>query len=76
MSSSYALKVKNNMFFTNGTGTAYPLYAGSLDYVKSSYGTILDYNNYYSNQNVVAYIVAPVTNIKALQLITGKYANP
>ena len=74
MSAEYALNIKNNVFVTTSTGTAYPLYASSANYVKQSYGTTLDYNNYYSTGEYLAYISGTKSSLLDIQLASEQDA--
>ncbi|MDD3691686.1 MAG: T9SS type A sorting domain-containing protein, partial [Bacteroidales bacterium] len=72
MSSSYQMIIKNNIFATYSSGTAYALRASGVNYVLQSYGTYLDYNNYYSSGSDLAYIGAALSSLSDLQTATGQ----
>ena len=71
-SSSYKPEIKNNIFMTNASTTAYPIYYNG-NYSSSYYTT--DYNNYYSSGNYVGYAGSALTSLVALQGATGQDAN-
>ncbi|HOF17184.1 MAG TPA: hypothetical protein PLP76_09855, partial [Bacteroidales bacterium] len=71
-SSSYKPEIKNNIFMTNASTTAYPIYYNG-NYSSSYYTT--DYNNYYSSGNYVGYAGSALTSLLALQGATGQDAN-
>ena len=58
---SYKITLKNNLFVTEGTGTNYPINAGS--YYTNSY-IVMDYNNYVSlNNSNIGYAGALITSL-------------
>ena len=60
---SYSAEIKNNLAVCNGTGTAYPYYLNSANYVS---GFDVDYNCWWSPKNV-GYVGAAKTTLAAFQ---------
>ncbi len=75
MSSSYQMIVKNNIFATSGNGNGYPIYTSTANYATQTYGTYLDYNNYYSLDSNVGCIGSTVSTLAALRVVTGQDQN-
>ncbi|OQA93755.1 MAG: hypothetical protein BWY27_00016 [Bacteroidetes bacterium ADurb.Bin234] len=71
-SSTYSMNIKNNIFVTATTGTGYPIYTGTAGYATTAYGTVLDYNNYYSTGAYVGYIAGTKSTINDLRASTGQ----
>ena len=75
MTNAYSLNVKNNVFVTLTSGTGYPIYVSTASNALRSNGTILDYNNYYSNGLYIGYIGNNISNLSGLQSATGQDSN-
>jgi len=70
---SYRPEIKNNIFATNAGTGAYPIYYNS-SYYDNRYFDV-DYNNYYSTGNNVAYANGDITSLTALRNTTLQDAN-
>ncbi len=71
----YRSTIKNNMLVTATTAEkGYPLYV-SHNYWASKLATDLDYNNYYSTGNYIAYTGGNRENLNELQTATGQDAH-
>jgi len=60
------IMLKNNNFIS--AATAYPIYFSSANYAQNS---VMDYNNYYSGGNYIAYAGSSVSNMSAWQALTS-----
>ncbi|OQA45656.1 MAG: hypothetical protein BWY47_01980 [Bacteroidetes bacterium ADurb.Bin302] len=58
--------LKNNNFIS--AATAYPIYFTSANYAQNS---VMDYNNYYSGGNYIAYAGSSVSNMSTWQALTS-----
>jgi parallel beta-helix repeat protein len=71
-----SMVAKNNIFATATSNAAnYSVHTTNANYVTTTGGTVLDYNNYHTTGTNLAFVVSAVTTLDDLRTATGQDAN-
>ena len=69
---NYGMNIQNNMIYTGGLNTGYPIYTENLSYVTRTYNTYIDNNNYYSTTGSIAYVAENISSLLSWQTLTAQ----